>query len=285
MSEGSTSTTPPIPPPGVIDFPGFSITAQDTVVDIGCGDGLVCEYAGRVGADVIGVDIEDVLIKQTTERMRNVPARSFRGIITDCAPIPLPEGTATKVICAEVMEHVPDPAAFLKELARIGAPGALYLFSVPAEGVERVMHAMAPKWYGQPPIHIHIYSKDQFLSLIRASGLEIAVVTNWGFYMSFWWIIRMAIGMEKPYDPTPDHPAFPALDVVANTIVYSKHGGGAALRLFEDQLPKKLVVVARKPEPGTQSSGGAFFTWLKNTFRFGKVKMGNYQLTWTIKRT
>ena len=46
-----------LPRPGPIDFPGFEIEPGDTLVDVGCGDGTVCAFAGHLGADVVGLDI------------------------------------------------------------------------------------------------------------------------------------------------------------------------------------------------------------------------------------
>src|SRR5262249_20301595 len=86
---------------------GFAIRPDDTVVDVGCGAGVGCRYAGSQGAEVIGLDTEPSLIEAAGAAMRGTPARAWRGIVTDCDPIPLPDGTASVVICTEVLEHVP----------------------------------------------------------------------------------------------------------------------------------------------------------------------------------
>src|SRR5690349_17275109 len=119
-------------------YPAFEITSDDTVVDVGCGAGALCRCAGMVGADVIGIDIHPDLVADTIEMMRAVPARSFRGIVCDSDPIPLPDATASVVISTEVLEHVDDPARFLAELVRIGKPGARYLFTVPDPASELI---------------------------------------------------------------------------------------------------------------------------------------------------
>ena len=109
--------TSPTARPIQIDFPGFEIDAADIVVDIGCGVGDVCVYAGHRGAEVVGIDIEDVLVDRARESMRDVPARSFRGLVSDCDPIPLPDATADVVVCnadlpgvyASLLPGIPPP--------------------------------------------------------------------------------------------------------------------------------------------------------------------------------
>ncbi|MEO6808012.1 MAG: methyltransferase domain-containing protein, partial [Isosphaeraceae bacterium] len=63
-TDAQTSGQVTMPRPQQIDFPGFEIRADDVVVDVGCGDGLVCSYAGSHGADVVGIDIEPSLIER-----------------------------------------------------------------------------------------------------------------------------------------------------------------------------------------------------------------------------
>ena len=75
-------------------FPGFEVTAADTLVDVGCGPGQPCVLAGNVGADVIAVDIDPDVIRQVERTMRGVPARSFRAVVSDCDPLPLPDDVA-----------------------------------------------------------------------------------------------------------------------------------------------------------------------------------------------
>src|SRR5262249_34058060 len=152
------------------DFPEFEITADDTVVDVGCGGGDVCLYAGKLGASVIGLDIEPELVNRTARAMREMALGSFRGIVSDANPIPLPHGLATVVVATEVMEHVPDPASFLSELVRIGRPGARYLLSVPDPRSESIMKLIAPEWYWQPPLHIHVYQPEELDRLFASAG-------------------------------------------------------------------------------------------------------------------
>src|SRR4051812_49988963 len=91
--------------PVQIAMPGFEIGPDDTVVDVGCGDGACCRYAGARGAEVIGIDVEPMLVSRAGEAMRGVPARSWRGGGARCDPIPLPRAPARGVVCSQGMGH------------------------------------------------------------------------------------------------------------------------------------------------------------------------------------
>ena len=130
-------------------FPGFEITEADTLVDVGCGSGWASQAAGNLGADVIAIDVDRNYIDRLGETMRNVPARSFRGIVSASETLPLPDGAASAIICTEVLEHVEAPDRFLAELARIGRPGARYAITVPDPVSEDLIRIVAPPGFGK----------------------------------------------------------------------------------------------------------------------------------------
>lgn len=68
------------------------------------------------------------------ERGLQSPGWDYRGvdIVCDIAAIPEPDGAFDAVLCTEVLEHVPDPAAVLRELARLVRPGGRLILTVPA---------------------------------------------------------------------------------------------------------------------------------------------------------
>src|SRR5262249_42518945 len=145
-------------------------------------------------ADVIAIDIDPGVIGQMTQTMRGVPARSFRALVSDCNPIPLPDETASVVVAQEVLEHVPDPARVLAELVRIGRADARYLISVPDPASEALMRVVAPPEYFQKPGHVNVFERAELDRLLGAAGLRIERRQGFGFYWSLWWALRWTTG-------------------------------------------------------------------------------------------
>lgn len=84
------------------------------VLDVGCGvKPYFPFFAGRVD-EYVGVDIGDN------------PAADVAGTVED---LPLPDGSFDLVLCTQVLEHCDDPAAAVRELRRVTAPGGRVLAS------------------------------------------------------------------------------------------------------------------------------------------------------------
>jgi ubiquinone/menaquinone biosynthesis C-methylase UbiE len=257
------------------------ITSADTVVDVGCGDGLLSEWAARTGAAVIGIDIDPEIVARADKRLRELPGCSFLGIHSNCDPIPLAEDSASVVVCSEVLEHVPTAERLLGELVRIGKPRARYLLSVPDPVSETIMRIVAPPWYARD-VHPRIFHREQITALATAAGLEITQHHYSGFASAIWWIMRMMIGMKDPCVP---HPTGPSLlsdwDAMVQKLA-SMPGGLEVLHALSQHVPKSHVLLGQKaipvlpPEPGSlQWFGKKGKTILKRLTRW---RIGNFEI-------
>ncbi len=94
-----------------------------TVLDVGCGGGLLSEAMARLGARVTAIDLADDLIRvaklhgiesgvQVDYRVQSVEALAAER-----------PGSFDVVTCMEMLEHVPDPAAILQACATLLKPG------------------------------------------------------------------------------------------------------------------------------------------------------------------
>lgn len=98
------------------------------VVDVGCGGGYMSELMARAGADVVGVDIAPGALQAAEARAR---AQGFSLTLhcSSAAQLPVSDGAMDVVVCTDVLVHVPDPWAVVRELGRVLKPGGLCFFS------------------------------------------------------------------------------------------------------------------------------------------------------------
>jgi 2-polyprenyl-6-hydroxyphenyl methylase/3-demethylubiquinone-9 3-methyltransferase len=99
-----------------------------SVLDIGCGGGLVCEPLARLGASVTGID-------PAAENIEAAKAHTSAGGLDITYEGTTVEELASRgqsydaVLLLEVVEHVPDVPAFLKGVAPLVKPGGLMILS------------------------------------------------------------------------------------------------------------------------------------------------------------
>lgn len=224
-------------------FTGFLITPEDTVLDVGCGDGGNVHFCAMRGAKIILADIDAAKVEATRQRVSDTPAREVEHYVTDCNPLPLADATATRIVSTEVIEHVDDPAQFLSELARVGKPGALYLLSVPHPSSEDLQKDIASPHYFQKPNHIRIISEDQFKQMVTDAGLEVISHSQYGFYWSLWMLLFWEAKVEFS---NADHPL---LNHWASTwqAVLDSPRGAQIKQALDAVVAKSQVIIARKP--------------------------------------
>lgn len=99
-----------------------------SVLDIGCGGGLVCEPLARLGADVTGIDPASENIEAAEAHAEGMRLDIDYRVAT-AEDIAATNARFDAVLLLEVVEHVPDVPAFLKGAAPLVKPGGLMVLS------------------------------------------------------------------------------------------------------------------------------------------------------------
>lgn len=99
-----------------------------SILDIGCGGGLVCEPMARLGATMTGIDgaADLIAVAKIHAAEQNLPI-TYRAELTEAL---IAEKKAYDAVLAlEVIEHVPDPVQFVTEIAALTKKNGLVVFS------------------------------------------------------------------------------------------------------------------------------------------------------------
>jgi SAM-dependent methyltransferase len=223
--------------------PGFAASAEDVVLDVGCGDTPRSSFfASRAGTLVL-VDMVPAQIAAAEAKLKAAGAVSIRTLVSDVNPLPLEAASVTRIVATEVLEHVPDPTRFVAELVRVGRSGARYLFSVPDASSENLQRPFAAPNYFEPPNHVRVFQREAFERLITEAGLIIEHRSLNGFYWTIWWCFFWACKQDLA---PPWHPLLESWTRTWGLLLDTEQGAQIKQAL-DHAIPKSQLIIARKP--------------------------------------
>lgn len=153
------------------------------VLDVPCGRGFYLERYRAIdaGAPVVGVEIDAPTIEQARAALPEAPLA--RAAIER---LPFADGSFDAAICSEVLEHVADDGAALREVRRVVRPGGTIAITVPNADypfwwdpinwtLERVTgrHVATGPLAGIWANHVRLYRRDELVGVVERSGLEL----------------------------------------------------------------------------------------------------------------
>jgi ubiquinone/menaquinone biosynthesis C-methylase UbiE len=115
---------------------------DDTVLDVACGGGIVvCAFAPHVRR-ATGIDVTPAMLNEAQRLAAEKGLTNVEWRQGDVKALPFEDGSFTIVVTRFSMHHFPDPAAVLREMARVCAPGGrlvvvdMYASENPAKAAE-----------------------------------------------------------------------------------------------------------------------------------------------------
>jgi SAM-dependent methyltransferase len=156
------------------------IAAQDAAaggggaaLEVGCGEGVVAAKLQQRFGGVVALDLPDAGLRAHWHRL---PGPRF--LHADAHALPFADDRFEVVVAAEVLEHLPDPARGLGELARVGR--AHLVLSVPQEPLFRACNLLAGRYLGElgnTPGHLNHWTRRGFVRFV-AQVAEVREVTS-----------------------------------------------------------------------------------------------------------
>lgn len=110
------------------DLSGFDSYKGLSVLDVGCGGGLVCEPLARLGADVTGIDADYNAINVAKQHSTEADLKiNYQNQTT--SDLVARNQKFDVVLALEIIEHVDNPEQFVAEISQLCKDGGLVIFS------------------------------------------------------------------------------------------------------------------------------------------------------------
>jgi SAM-dependent methyltransferase len=143
------------------------------VLEIGSATGALLEFLSWRGWKTQGVEIS----KEQAEY-----ARKKRSL--NISDLPLEENKFSSdyfslVIASHLIEHLNDPASFVREVYRVLSPGGTFLVTTPNIGGFQA-HIFGDKWRCAIFDHLYLFSTDTLKRLLTNEGFKIEKIVTWG---------------------------------------------------------------------------------------------------------
>ena len=234
------------------NYDKLGLKPGDKILDLGCGFGRHAFEAARRGAYVVALDagedeVNGVLntFAAMVEAGELPQATTKVGVVQgDALNLPFPDNTFDRVICSDVLEHIPNDQGAMAELTRVLRPGGTMAITIPRWGPELINWALSDEYHMTPGGHVRIYRRRVAQGRLEKTGLK---VTGHhyahGLHSPYWWL-KCLVGTKND--------THWAVKAYHRLLVWDIMKGPALTRNLEKVLSplmgKSLIIYLRKPE-------------------------------------
>jgi SAM-dependent methyltransferase len=149
------------------------VRRRATILEVGCSSGYLLQdvRAALPDALVIGADYLPGALERLARRRPDQPLLQF-----DLSRCPLPDACVDAVVALNVLEHIADDHAAVRETFRVLRPGGVAVIEVPA----------GPRLYDvydKVLMHYRRYSTRDAVAMFRNAGFDVAPPSHLGFFL------------------------------------------------------------------------------------------------------
>ena len=159
--------------------------ASTRVIDVGCGDGRHIVEAARRGCFAVGLDYDADELRRARARF---DSQRVDLVVGDASRLPFRDAAFDAVICTETLEHLPDDAGAMREIARLLRPGGTLLGAVPSHFTELLFWRLSYGYWHTPGGHVRIYRPRSMVDQLARAGLHVTYVRYVHFVDSLVWL-------------------------------------------------------------------------------------------------
>ncbi|UCB42782.1 MAG: class I SAM-dependent methyltransferase [Dehalococcoidales bacterium] len=235
-----------------VDYDLLAINKGERVLDVGCGEGRHTTQACKeTECTVCAMDIDPENVIKTSYMLDLMEqageSRASWGVFRgDALRLPFKDTHFDKVICSEVLEHVPDDNQAVRELTRVLKDDGTLAISVPTYFSEAIYWKISPDYRRQPGGHVRKYRLREVVSLLQQNGLHVFTTRRKHGLHFFYWLLRCLFGINRQQARIPAlYHRFLVWDIMTRT---------RPIRLLENLLnpiiAKSVVLYAHKNNQG-----------------------------------
>jgi 2-polyprenyl-3-methyl-5-hydroxy-6-metoxy-1,4-benzoquinol methylase len=130
-------------------------TALD-ILDVGCGGGWLARAMQHKPVNITSMDLSAINVEKVID---NIPSNRHHGIVADSIQHPFADRSFDCIVASEVIEHVPDPEAFLASLATALTDRGIIIITTPYK--EHIIHETCINCNHPTPRNAHLHSFDE----------------------------------------------------------------------------------------------------------------------------
>ena len=178
-----------------INFDYLQLQTGDRILDLGCGEGRHAISAYMLNdIDSVGIDLSLKDLNTTRERFNEFiePDNKNKSLVLSVAngyQLPFSSGSFDKVICSEVLEHIPDYVAVLSEIERVLKPGGIFAVSVPRFFPEWICWKISDAYHEVEGGHIRIFKAVELRKNIETKGfVHFKRHHAHALHVPYWWL-------------------------------------------------------------------------------------------------
>ena len=194
--------------------------------DLGCWVGFLLSEAEKRGWRGVGVEPSHAAAAYARDRL---------GLNVHSAPLwggQMDARSFDAVVMGDVIEHLPDPGAGLRRVAKLLRPGGVVYLALPDAG-SAVARALGARWWSVLPTHLHYFTRASLARLLVGNGFAV----EWEGTAPKGFSVHYYLGRLTGYSPR-----------VAELAIGGAEAVGVADRLVWPDFRDRMAVLARLRE-------------------------------------
>ena len=148
------------------------VNADDEVLDVACGPGIVSCALAAIAGHVTGLDVVPAMLDQASQLEQRKGLHNVRWQLGSATALPFANDTFSLVVTRYSFHHLLDPAAALREMSRVCQPGGrVVVADVTPESGKAAGFDELERW--RDPSHTRALPLDDLLQMGGAQGLKL----------------------------------------------------------------------------------------------------------------